>query len=1112
VVNNNTNEASMNPLGTPYLNIAELERILQRVEPAALLVPPRILRRAIKTDRHLPGPGLLVPHDKSYAIDRDALVRMARRDELGLAADQQLPETVLLIALPDAWRLQTQPRGETLRHYWRLLFHTRVHQAVARRRADGQLNDDAVRERIARIGATEFSEVRAVLHQEHLLLPPENAASVYEEFAARYLELRYFARDRLPVYFPDLMEYASVDAVLAEDVDADAIFAATRPEGAPEVEVAAPPEHGAVPSPGAPVPAVAPATEESVRKLLDRADAAAARGNRVRAAVLRQRASHLATPPQASPGQSHVAEWDYYDVAGQERATASAAAQAEIEQLLTRLRQALEFSDDHARAWREPLFALIEPAAGPRWPIERRFLYDLQKVCIDHERAIYAVDVVEWIVSWGRLPVKRPLPHQHLILTVKHLRNALHRLGSVRLAEPLRQRLIRLLTAALHHNEQRLRARFAPLIHQALDRVGLVPQNYAERVSRDKLVAELLDRIVERRFLSMGDLRDAIARNQLKLPDLAGPGEFLLGDPLIRANRCFANDLDGIYRRGEIYLRWLQRLSALAFGTKIGRFLTLYFILPFGGAYLTLEAIHHVVAIFEEKPPAPEQGVTGWWDEEPPEPPESHLVNAYAVSALGAFLFLLLHVSSFRRVVVWALVATWDGARVLLYEWPAAFMQTAWVRGLLDSWAFRVLSRLLLKPLLWACAVAFVCRLCYPALQLSLFLGTAAFLVACILYNSRVGREIEEVSTDLAVRGTERLRREILPGLYRLVMGLFRRFLEDVERVLYAVDELLRFRAGDSRWALVWKPALGLCWFLVTYLVRVAINLFVEPTFNPIKHFPVVTVTAKLIVPIIPALGRMIMAPLAPVIGDAAAYTVAGVVIFFVPGLAGFLVWELKENWRLYRSNRAPVLKPVLVGSHGETMLRLLRPGLHSGTLPKLFARLRRKRGAALHRQSEALHHVKESVAHFVERDFLAVLAGSKRWASAAPEVAAIHMGTNRIRFELHGSGHGSNTVCIDFEERAGQLVAGITLLHSGVGQSWLARLQPAQAAALHDALVGFYKFAGVGVLREQVDRPSFAEMTVAWTDWVGAWALDQAGKSETAPLLGAVCLLPATE
>ena len=98
--------------------------------------------------------------------------------------------------------------------------------------------------------------------------------------------------------------------------------------------------------------------------------------------------------------------------------------------------------------------------------------------------------------------------------------------------------------------------------------MGLTPQNLPERVARKKLVEELLDQIGERGFLTMGDLRDAISRNNLKLPDLSEAARFLRGDQLLRADRKLALALDGVYRRGEFYLRWMQRLSSLGFGTR----------------------------------------------------------------------------------------------------------------------------------------------------------------------------------------------------------------------------------------------------------------------------------------------------------------------------------------------------------------------------------------------------------------------------------------------------------------------------------------------------------------------------------------------------------------
>ena len=44
-------------------------------------------------------------------------------------------------------------------------------------------------------------------------------------------------------------------------------------------------------------------------------------------------------------------------------------------------------------------------------------------------------------------------------------------------------------------------------------------------------------------------------------------------------------------------MRLPQRLSSLAFGTPLGRFLTRYVAIPFGGAYLALEGIYHLIQL-----------------------------------------------------------------------------------------------------------------------------------------------------------------------------------------------------------------------------------------------------------------------------------------------------------------------------------------------------------------------------------------------------------------------------------------------------------------------------------------------------------------------------------
>jgi len=107
--------------------LAEAADALHTTDSAAFLVRPRILRRIINQDRELPGLGWSVPHRKSYIIDRDRLLRIVVREELGMPASANLPETVILIAHPDKDDLVDATQETLLRQIWRMLFHARIH-------------------------------------------------------------------------------------------------------------------------------------------------------------------------------------------------------------------------------------------------------------------------------------------------------------------------------------------------------------------------------------------------------------------------------------------------------------------------------------------------------------------------------------------------------------------------------------------------------------------------------------------------------------------------------------------------------------------------------------------------------------------------------------------------------------------------------------------------------------------------------------------------------------------------------------------------------------------------------------------------------------------------
>jgi hypothetical protein len=1118
---------------SPPLDLAELQRLLVAADPAALLMRPRLLRRVMKYDRRLKGIGLQVPHRKTYTIQRDALLRLLARDELQRDAQRQLPAKVILIQEPDANSLISWTRAQTLLKYWRLLFHSRMHLALEERAAEAKLTDTDIRKRIQQIGPSAFDEIRAVLKEENFLLPPEDERAVYVEFLALYWELCFFAHGLRFHYFPSLRDVADIARITAADVDPEQVFASTRLEGAPDPKAFVEASRRRNQATSGSAAAGAAHSERAYRKDLARAEAALARGNAVRAAILRQRASLVAGAEHAPP--------------------IAALVQSALDGLMEGLRKALQISDADAPPWRQALAALLGPAAQGLWPVEARLLYDLQKVCADHVRDIYALDLAAWLFSLGRRPIKRHLPNQGFVLMVKHMHSAAARLPACRIAPAERHSLAGLLRHAVARSEEQLGQRLRPLVQATLDEVRLQPHNFPERVARNKLSEELLDLVSERGFVTLGDLRDVVSRNNLKLADLGGADEFFLGDPLIRANRKLSVALDGVYRRGEIYLRWLQRLSSLAFGTRPGRFLMRYLVLPYGIAYVALEGTLHLLHMVQR-----------WTGQ-----PRTHLLpvaTLITVAVLGTFLLALMQVPWFRHHVLGMLRHLAGIARLLCLDLPAAFFRLAVVQRILDSQPFAVVANVFLKPAAITAALALIYPLYGIRARPAWISSGVIFASISLLLSTRFGRTLEEAVIDALVRTWMRFRLSIFPALFAFTMAIFRGLVEAVERVLYTVDEWLRYRTGQSRLALVAKTVLGFFWFFITYLVRIYVNLFVEPTVNPIKHFPVVTVSAKLIVPFIPFLFQIFETPFLP-LGPAFAKAMATMNIILLPGIFGFLVWELKENWRLYQANRSPVLQPVLIGHHGETLARYLKPEFHSGTVPRLYTRLRRAdrsayrygKETAAHRHREALHHIEERVRRFVDREFLVLLCGSRGWENRPIRAGAIHVGSNRIAIEFR-NGKPADNAWIAFEERSGWLVA--RLARTG----WLSELNARQCRTWQMALAGIYKLAGADVIAEQIEA-SFAPGTVAldiqgegllawrstdqellavyhlddrplmkptpagaalppdlpvldpekvlfinqpirWDDWVQMWEADQTGTAGSTALLQGLCLL----
>jgi hypothetical protein len=981
--------------------VEEVDDELARL--GAIVVEERVLRRLIKAHRRIRSVGLQVPHEHCYAIARAELEPLIERGDVGVEL-ARLPDRLILVR-GDRDELDVGT-PDVMTDIWRAVFHARVHLSFDTMLATKQLTVAAIKERINRIGQTEFDEIRSVLKQEDLLLPPVDDTATYIEFVALYLELAFFAPLTVERTFPAVFDTRQVDATIALDLDARALLEATRPARAPAEPLI--PE--AEPEPYADA-ARLDYSDPAARKP---AAAARRRGNRSRAAILSARSGDLS------------------------------AAREDLDALVERLSLAIGNVPPNTVDALLPVAHFAASQRLLRFDAGARLLYDLQAACIVAEREDKVVDVFGWALSRGKRSVVRALPSTREVRIAKHLHAASRKSATCGLPSPeQREPLADVLHAMARRADDNLRVVLRPKIERALDDVELHPFSLPERVAEKKLVDEMLDRAVAVGRLSLPDLRDVISRNDLKMPDLT-LHEIKTGDQLLRCDRILSTSIDGVYRRGESYLRFLQRISSLLFGTAIGRVFTLYLMLPFLGSFAVVEGLQHMVGPLVKM-------LTGT---------TPTIATNTSLLAGAGFLFLLLHVKLFRRAMILLARGLLRALRFVLWDVPIAIWRSRPVQWLLGSW----FNRFLLKPAIPGLVAAAIIQN-----QWRWPIAGGVYVAFAIALNIRLGRLFEELVTDWLVRSSRQITGKIIPGAIRYILAVFNKAMELVDRGLYRVDEWLRFRSGQGVVKLVIRGIVGTIWFIVTYVLRLYINLFVEPTVNPIKHFPVVTVAAKLIIPFIPSILSGVAGPASSLMGPALGNGFAAFTVLVLPGLAGFLVWELKENWKLYRATRAKTLRPLGIGHHGETMASFLKPGFHSGTIPKLFTKLRRaawksdERGVA--KQREGLHHAEEAIERFADRQLVSML--NEVAAFRATDVALHHVeiGSNRIQISLVCPSVGDHPAVIRFEQQSGWLVASLS------APGWIDDLRDDQRLIAEIALAGFYKLSGTDIIREQIEH-----------------------------------------
>lgn len=964
---------------------------------------------------------------------------------------QPRTDTNWVIAMATPTPAESQRLGPELieERQLRLAFHGAVHIAFAKL----DLDQGQVRQRVRQLGRAEFEEIRYLLERDDRLRQPSDDREVYIEFAASYLELCLFAPELVPAAFPGLTHLERIRGVVATDIDVASLSAACGLNEPALKTLSVDP----------------PPLSQSKEALVGGAAGRPTQINSWRQRWLlgaARRARHSKRHTQCAVLAARVVD--------SSDAEFSAEAVQLLDSAVERMSAALDATSAPDLAlspnWPVALRVLALTAAkknGPRAATAKHVLGMLERAARIQRWPLHVVQV-----SWFKRGARRRISvHQAPLLqsvqVARLLAAANERSGALHLPAAEAAVVLPVLGAVAQSSTDRARRSLSRRLSRVLERAGLLARTRLERLARMQLVEALTDRILARGFLSLPQLRDTISSSDLKLPDVQvlKSGR---GDPLLAADALLARSLGGVYRRGDVYLRALQKVSSLSFGTAVGRALLLFCVLPLAGAFTLLEGAQHLV-----NPGLRWAGL-----------PLLPAPDISSVAFTTAILLGLIHSHSLRTLARQLLELLGMLVALLLFRLPRLLLSLPAVQ----RWLSRPFTRWLLRHLLTPALVAGVAFIGTPLpaedLLLRLVSAVLTFIGTSWLMKSQLGFWLEGFVTERLAPTWRVLGRRWLPELLIMVSRTFAALVESMERLMAGVDDLLRSRRRPTGFPLLLLTTMILAWGMMAYVVRLYVTLLVEPELNPLKHFPVVTVAHKLMLPFLPTLLVWVEKPFA-ILGPFLGGALAGLTVFLLPSVFGFLAWELKENYRLYEATRPRDIQPARFGPNGETLRELLVVGLHSGTLPKSFERLRRaaqrsderrQRARAAHKRPppfthdpelqrfrQSLEAARRAIARVVERELLPTITDHPSWSHGSLLVDRIELSSNRVRVQLTCPALIHQPSELTFEQLGGHIVAGFS------NPGFVSLLEGAQLTLFDNALGVFYHRAGVSLVREQL-------------------------------------------
>lgn len=735
--------------------------------------------------------------------------------------------------------------------------------------------------------------------------------------------------------------------------------------------------------------------------------------------------------------------------------------------------------------------------------IESELLMDIENSRIDGNLEFSELNLWGWIRSFGGEPLRIPLPYQNQMRRLLYLGSALHKSHYLKLPKEKLNQYQQILQKACHMEEERIRDNLKPFIREAFEHQNLPLKNSQKKIAFLKIQEEMLDTIIERGHSHFTDLRDVLSRNHLKLEDLK-VWEVFQGDSLLRIDKELSKKLRGIHRSAEIYMRFLQVLSSLFFGTRRGRRISWCFFIPVGGAVVLLvlskSILHHLFHINPFDPltlfitvVALEFFIHSKIFRKivfSPFTLRPIFKKLLVYPALGGGTLFLICCAYFWKTLIAYKPQGMENLYFYLLGYGASFIIALVLMVLKAKKIPSFLRNLLVSPALGGGVLFILCHIYFwnkliadikpqtmKEVHFALLVYSAFFIMSFAFVNTRIGIKLSSGVGEAYGWAVHAIGKGLFLRVLFFIIQCSRSFLKKMEHLVYVVSDYLRFIQGEKVSTSYTKALMVLLWTPFAYILSLYILLFIEPQINPLK-FPVVSIFYKVLL-VKPELYTKLIHGLEQGSGwllpNTIAYGFAWFTAFVFTGLFGFLAWELQENWRLYEHNASKVVKPVAVGSHGETITQFLRPGFHSGTLPHLFQKLRKATAQAEVSKmdyspvlplEQEMRHIEESIKRFADRDFLLTLRVHPLFEHFSGEVEKVEITSSAISvFMTLKKDRETWAFQTSFEEKKGYLVANFALKEGN-----LENLSSDQQKVMAYLLGAFYKKAGVDLTEEEIE------------------------------------------